>query len=414
MSIAVVFMIVFGVAFCRAVAPVCTDRSDCTDALQALLDNSTVQSIALLRHASPYISKPLFLRRSNVSITCESGSMLLAKRWSFNGTGDSLLSVSDVNGFVLDGCNLRMWREDYANHNWYRKGEWRMALNLNEVSNVIIRNSLLEESGGDGIYLSSRNKPGSCSRNVLIDNVTSRNNYRQGISVICSDGLLVQNSVFEGTRGTNPQCGVDIEPNYHTQQVVRTTFRNVTFRNNSGCQISVSTYALTNESMKHSVVFENIRAEDTPGYGIILNVPHDHLPEGSTVQFNHLHLENSAKFGIFALSANLTHGIVFSDTTLTNVSYGHVDSISDIAIYIDHCRNLVLGYKQSPLSIMASNQTGLEKRTMAIYMQGSPHPPSWGAVNLTGNLVVSAPSRYNCIVEGPKDVKENFNVSCRV
>ena len=71
----------------------------------------------------------------------------------------------------MDGCTLRMWRSDYANPAWYPKGEWRMALNLENAANVTVVNSVLEESGGDGIYLG-----GVCNRNVTILNTVSRNN----------------------------------------------------------------------------------------------------------------------------------------------------------------------------------------------------------------------------------------------
>ena len=68
------------------------------------------------------------------------------------------------------------------------------------------------------------------SANIHIQNVHAIDNYRNGISVIGAVNLLVEDSIFEGTKGAQPQCGVDIEPDFPTQQVSNAVFRNVLFR----------------------------------------------------------------------------------------------------------------------------------------------------------------------------------------
>ena len=60
---------------------------------------------------------------------------------------------------------------------------------------VTLHNLRLTNGGGDGIYvLAARGSRFSC--------ITSDHNYRQGMSIIGAQGLVVSDSVFAFTRGT--------------------------------------------------------------------------------------------------------------------------------------------------------------------------------------------------------------------
>jgi hypothetical protein len=264
----------------------CPDTSDCTAALQLALDAGGPLRLAA---PGPFITRMLHVTRSDVSIQCDPGVLLFAKRWEYNGTSDSLLTVSNTRNFAIAGCTLRMWREDYANPLWYRKGEWRMALRLLNASSVSISDCSFEESGGDGLYLGD-----TCNEDVVVRSSVFKGNYRQGMSVICCERLLVQDCSFEDTRGTNPQCGVDFEPNSSQQRLTNISFVNNTFRNNTGCQIAISTYALTSNSTPISMSFDQTSASMTNGYGIIISIPHAPAA-GSYITFLDANISESSK-----------------------------------------------------------------------------------------------------------------------
>ena len=264
----------------------CPDTSDCTAPLQSALDSALSLRLA---GPGPFITRKLHVTRDDVSIECDPGVLLLAKRWDYNGTGDSLLTVSNSRNFTITGCTLRMWREDYANPLWYKKGEWRMALSLLNVSAASISDCSFEESGGDGLYLGA-----SCNQDIVIRRSSFKGNYRQGMSVICCERLVVQGCTFADTRGTNPQCGVDLEPDTCEQRLVNVSFVNNTFRNNSGCQIAISTYALTSNSTPISILFDQTSASTTDGYGLLISIPHSPAA-GSYVTFVDTAISNSSK-----------------------------------------------------------------------------------------------------------------------
>ncbi|NUS38012.1 MAG: right-handed parallel beta-helix repeat-containing protein [Lysobacter sp.] len=59
---------------------------------------------------------------------------------------------------------------------------------------------------GDGVCI------GGASNDVVISNIVSTNNRRQGLSITNCTGIKVYDSEFSYTNGTSPECGIDIEP----------------------------------------------------------------------------------------------------------------------------------------------------------------------------------------------------------
>ena len=47
---------------------------------------------------------------------------------------------------------------------------------------------------------------------MVIRDVVCDRNYRLGIAVINVENLLVENCVLENSAGTDPQAGIDLEP----------------------------------------------------------------------------------------------------------------------------------------------------------------------------------------------------------
>jgi parallel beta-helix repeat protein len=82
-----------------------------------------------------------------------------------------------------------------------------MCIAINTSSNITVSGVTCRDSWSDGIYVSD-----GCV-NITVSSVICDNNRRQGMSITSVKGMLVQNSTFSNTHGTDPQCGIDIEPN---------------------------------------------------------------------------------------------------------------------------------------------------------------------------------------------------------
>lgn len=185
------------------------------------------------------VSRPLVLRKHGVSLRLLPGVILEAQRGQFHGISDCLLTIGGLDNPVVGvsvrgspGACLRMHRADYANTSLYTKAEWRHGLQLVNVVDALVEELRIERTGGDGIYVDQ-------ASNTIIRNVDMADNFRQGMSVIAADGLLVEDCLMHGTNGTNPQAGLDIEPNRPQDELVNVTFSRCTSYNNTGNQLDV-------------------------------------------------------------------------------------------------------------------------------------------------------------------------------
>jgi hypothetical protein len=111
-----------------------------------------------------------------------------------------------------------------------KKGEWGMGISIISSSNVKVINANIRDCWGDGIYLGESN--GIASHNITISNGIIDNNRRNGISVISADGLYISNIILSNTNGTNPQAGIDLEPNRNDNKLININMKNIyTFNN---------------------------------------------------------------------------------------------------------------------------------------------------------------------------------------
>lgn len=87
------------------------------------------------------------------------------------------------------------------------EGEWGMGIRISNAKNVTVAGLTIKNCWGDCIYINKQ------SKNVVIDGCRLDHGRRQGISVICADGVTIRKCVITNVGGTNPQYGINIEPN---------------------------------------------------------------------------------------------------------------------------------------------------------------------------------------------------------
>lgn len=312
--------------------------TDSTTALQAAFDSGA--HTVWVRNVSglPWIIRPVFLR-SNQTVRFGSNTLVLAKRGEFHAKNDALLNIGcpdDDHGHLCQhriinvtlqgepGTTLRMWRSDYSNSSLYTKAEWRHGLNIaGGSSGIHIEGLRIELTGGDGICIGDGQNP---SVDVVVQNVTCDQNYRQGMSVVNVRGLVVSDSTFSRTVGTDPQSGVDIEPDLDSFYESNITFRRCNFLKNLGSAFKISAGRLLNFSypftllveectfvggstgsagitmsfsgVRGSVVFRNSIIGPTAGPGLLLE---DHTVGSAVAVFDRMKLRGT-NFGPFVKS----------------------------------------------------------------------------------------------------------------
>ena len=118
--------------------------------------------------------------------------------------------------------------------------QWGFGISINIASNVTISNIKISRCTGDGIYIgggkgSYLGDYKEASKNIVLKNVISDDNRRQGVSITYADGVIIEDCEFSNTGKTesvSPGCGMDIEPN-EGQAVRNVMVRNCQFLNNN-------------------------------------------------------------------------------------------------------------------------------------------------------------------------------------
>ncbi|KKM60554.1 hypothetical protein LCGC14_1540660, partial [marine sediment metagenome] len=225
---------------------------DPTTALhRALL--SKKDTIIIDYQTKPWLIGPMIFKNiKNKVIILEKGVELKAKNGAFKNSNDALLMFLYCQNIKIlgNGGQISMNKEEY------REGEWRHGISLRASENIVVKDLTVRDTGGDGIYIAGA-KDKLYSENIIINNIKSLNNKRQGITIISAKGVLIENSLFAETKGIQPAAGIDIEPNNKHNIVSDIRIINCVIRDNFGPGIVIGLRKLEKESAKISILVEN-------------------------------------------------------------------------------------------------------------------------------------------------------------
>ena len=262
------------------------DPEDSTAFLQQALDSGATRiyidrAPGLAAIGGVWQTRPLFVagNRSNVHVVLCRGVQLVAKRGEFRQPSDTLLSFSSLKddlsmaSLVMTnisltcepGSLLQMHRKDYDNQTQgmnYSHAEHRHALQIYKAANVVIDGCHIMDTGGDGVYLRDVN-------NTIIRRSRIERAYRNGISIISANGVLLEDLEIIDTNGTAPRSGVDIEPNKPTDGLQNITLRRVLVDGAGGCGIEIKhAWALKQSPVPVSVLVDSCIVRNIARSGI--------------------------------------------------------------------------------------------------------------------------------------------------
>lgn len=303
------------------------DPVDSTAALQDCID-SGAKTVLIPNMGIPWIISETIQLVSNQTILIENGTVLQAKKDEFKNIGESLIVGIGVNNIEIIGYDavLRMNKKDYQSDK-YLQFETRHIFNLMGCKNVKIAGLSLIESGGDGIILGDfgippaiRDKSVTCE-DIIIQDIQSIGNHRQGLSIESAKNLLVDNCSFRDTSGTAPADGIDLEPFGVKGRVLdNIVIRNCELLRNEGGALTVNQGKMDIVSAPEvNVLFENCRFADSKQNLVWITVIYDN-PNG-LIEFKDCLIENCDESGIW-VSHKSSKGtkVKFTDCTLKNVA----------------------------------------------------------------------------------------------
>lgn len=280
---------------------------DSTHAIQGAI-NSGARQVRVPFVGEDWVVRPIKLA-SNQEIVFDTGVVVVAKKDEFRGTHECLFEGVKVSNVVIRGygATLRMRKADYTQEP-YSKSEWRHALSLKEASNVRVFGLTLEHSGGDGIYVGPTGDEHRIPcRDIVIQDCTCADNYRQGISVVSVQTLTIENCKLLGTNGTAPQAGIDLEPSHPKDVLGSVIVSNCIADGNAGSGLLVNLSRLNADSQEVSVDISNLLVRNSRQPALRAIMQQENAPDG-LVQFTNCtseDIEYSGATCIWKASGNL-------------------------------------------------------------------------------------------------------------
>lgn len=277
------------------------DANDATQAIQGAINSGAAKVII------PYVGKEWVVRpiklAGNQEVIFEPGVVVTAKKGDFKDRFDCLFSARNLSNVTLRGygATLRMRKDDYKSLQ-YTKSEHRHVLELMSSSNINVLGIRFASSGGDGIFI-TRDEHFLPCKNILIRDCICDDNYRQGISVISVDKLLVENCVFKNTLGTSPMAGIDLEPDDAADMLVDVVISNCISEGNAGSGLIASVGNLSEKSREVSILFVNCYVRNCVASGLYFRSVSKYTnndPMG-LVEFKNCVVEGSSYAGIYAV-----------------------------------------------------------------------------------------------------------------
>ncbi len=223
--------------------------------------SSGADFISITNIGRPWVTEPLFLE-SDTIIFFDRGVVITAKKKSFKNSGDKLISAIDKENIHLygSGAELRMNRADYT-YPPYKEGQWRHCLSFTSCKNVTIKGLSIKDSGGDGIYIGSSGKESLVNfcKDIIIEDILLSGHYRQGISIISGENILIKDCIIENTGTHLPSAGIDFEPNNDNQRLINCIIDSCVLRYNFGPGILCYFANLSSNSLPVSINITNCK-----------------------------------------------------------------------------------------------------------------------------------------------------------
>lgn len=208
---------------------------------------------------------------SSMTLSLSSGAVLKAAP---TATGSySVVSLRGLHDVNVVGGTIQGDRDEHLGSS----GEWGIGLTITSSRNIVIQGVTARDCWGDGFYV------GMASRNVTLCNVTADRNRRNGLSIVGVDGMAVRNSAFRNTVGTEPECGIDVEPNAG-ETVIRLQVVDCTLSGNRGGGFNGGPAAsLANQAFFTGSTIARNQVSGNTKTGITISACSGNTVEGNTV-----------------------------------------------------------------------------------------------------------------------------------
>nr|WP_298154048.1 right-handed parallel beta-helix repeat-containing protein [uncultured Pseudoxanthomonas sp.] len=217
--------------------------------------------------------------RSNMHLELAPGAVLRAKRNDQERA--YVLMAYKVSDVEISGGRIIGDRDNHLG----TTGEWGHGIMIRGSSRVTVRDIHISRCWGDGVSIGGAMVTGAPTipcNDVVIANIVSTGNRRQGLTIGCATNVKVYDSEFSDTRGIAPECGIDVEPDSNDARTTSTVhIENCLIRGNAGNGL------LLYKRVK-GVTVKRCTIEYNGGHGILTIGPESGYVALNTIRHNYL------------------------------------------------------------------------------------------------------------------------------
>jgi hypothetical protein len=145
---------------------------------------------------------------SNICLLGKGSSHIRLNTYTYNTY--AILFINAKDNVIIDGMQIIGDRENHVG----TSGEWGHGINIVHSTNITVRNCVVKDCWGDGMYVGALYY-GSVDRQseyINIYNCAVYNVRRNGMSIGSGRNITIDGCYIENVRGTYPKAGIDIEP----------------------------------------------------------------------------------------------------------------------------------------------------------------------------------------------------------
>jgi polygalacturonase len=370
--------------------------TDDTEAIQSALDASNTKGIPYVRFPSGTYKISATSTDNNfyTALNLYSGQHLIFDQVTLQLTANSydfyaIINIHNISNVELSG-NLTIIgdRESHTG----TTGESGHGIRIVNSKNVYVHDINVQHTWGDGVCVGGNGTMDEISKNVTIERVQTYKCSRNGLSIIEAQDVVVRDCDFSYTDRTNPQYGIDIEPNLGTATNI--LIENVRMLNNG---VGSFTLYVKKATMPGTIALRNIETDSKTN--IYTSSDSGATFDVSVIGWKHTQKSTVTSSNSPTLRLSGTGNLKVDQLTVVNNS-------SRTVIYPYNAKNIyITGIKviddpsvstAGTLSIQSSADVSIDSVIIDGFLSRNPHEVTWHS----GNSIV---------VNNTQDTNVNLN-----
>lgn len=245
------------------------DPTDATAFLQSALNADHAHDVVRIDGipGTVWYTDPLFLHRNDFTLLVAPGVSVVARAGQFDAPGACLLTLDQRSQIVIEGYDavFGMQRPEYELLN---NSDARHVIQILGGQDITIRGLELRDGGGDGIHIGPAYAgafgvaPSVPATNVRVTGCLIDNNYRRAISVVDANGVFIEHSLMQNTRGAAPQSGIGFAPFADHHRLTNIVVHHCSILDNGGTGMAYELFALRATSVPVDISVEDCYLAD--------------------------------------------------------------------------------------------------------------------------------------------------------